>query len=128
VSDEYTQVARRYWREAHVDHKIDLRLGPALETLAGLLDEGQAGTFDFAFIDADKVNYPHYFEFCLKLLRPGGVVAIDNVLQDGAVLDPANRSPTVEAIRSFNEALYRDRRVRISMLPVADGVTLALKL
>ena len=127
LSDEYTRVARRYWKEAGVEQKIDLRLGPALESLEALIDEGQSESFDFAFIDADKVNYPHYFEFCLRLLRPGGLIAIDNVLQHGKVADPDNHDRTVELIRGFNQALYRDRRISLSLLPIADGITLALK-
>ncbi|HLJ49495.1 MAG TPA: class I SAM-dependent methyltransferase [Bryobacteraceae bacterium] len=128
VNEEYTAVARRYWREAGVEHKVDLRLAPALETLRRVLEEdGQAGTFDFAFIDADKTSYAEYFEYTLKLLRKGGVVAIDNVLQDGRVLDSGAQDANIVAIREFNRKLAGDPRVVITMLPIADGVTLALK-
>ena len=114
-------MARRYWRQAGVDHKIDLRLAPALETLDGLLAEGEAGAFDFAFIDAEKSEYADYYDRLLTLLRPGGLILIDNVLWSGRVADH-----TV-AIRAFNEKLHVDERVSLSMLPVADGLTLARK-
>ncbi len=127
VSEEYTAVARRYWREAGVEHKVDLRIAPAEETLRGLLAEGQAGTFDFAFIDADKTSYAAYFELTLALLRKGGVVAIDNVLQDGRVVNGNGGDANLVAIREFNRKLAGDGRVLITMLPIADGVTLALK-
>jgi predicted O-methyltransferase YrrM len=127
VSEEFTRTARRYWREAGVAQKIDLRIGPALRTLEALVAGGEEGQFDFAFIDADKMNYEHYYEFCLRLLRPGGMVAIDNVFQRGKVADPAVVEPQVEAMRRFNEKLYRDRRITLAMLTVADGLTLALK-
>jgi predicted O-methyltransferase YrrM len=127
VSEEYTSVARRYWTEAGVEHKIDLRLGPALATLESLVAAGESGSFDFAFIDADKLNTQHYYEFCLRLIRPGGLIAVDNVLQHGAIVKPEVSTPSVEAMRRFNDMLYRDRRVEISMLTIADGLTLALK-
>ena len=127
VSEEYTAVARRYWREAGVAHKIDLRLAPAAETLDALLADGHAGTFDFAFIDADKTGYAGYYERTLRLLRPGGLVVLDNMLQSGAVADPAADSESVQAIRALNEKLHADARVDLSLLPVADGLTLALK-
>jgi predicted O-methyltransferase YrrM len=127
VNVEWTKIARRYWEIAGVADKIDLRLAPALDTLQGLLDEGQAGTFDFAFIDADKANYPHYYEAALKLLRPGGLVAIDNVLWDGDVADlDINDSNTV-VLRELNTKLHSDERVTLSMLPIGDGLTLARK-
>ena len=127
VSEEYTSIARRFWREAGVEDRIDLRIAPALETLDALLAEGQSGTFDFAFIDADKPNYRAYYERCLTLLRPGGVVAIDNVLWSGTVADPAQSDPDIEAIRALNLALHEDPRVDLSLLPLADGLTLARK-
>jgi predicted O-methyltransferase YrrM len=127
VSEEYTSVARRYWAEAGVAGKIDLRIAPAIETLDGLLAAGEAGTFDFAFIDADKPNYPHYYERCLRLLRPGGLIAVDNVLWSGRVADPSDDDESTVVIRDFNETLRDDDRVDLSMLPVGDGLTLALK-
>lgn len=127
VSEEFTAVARRYWEEAGVAGKIDLRLAPAAETLQGLIDAGHAKSFDFAFIDADKPGYWTYFEHCLTLLRPGGLIAVDNVLQQGNVADPANREPNTLAIREFNERLRDDARVEFCMLPLADGLTLARK-
>jgi caffeoyl-CoA O-methyltransferase len=127
VSREWTAVGERYWREARVDHKIDLRLAPALQTLDALIAE-RAATFDFAFIDADKENYDGYYERALVLLRPGGLVAIDNVLWSGAVADPDNRERSTEAIRRLNRKLVADRRVSISMVPIGDGLTLARKL
>src|SRR5437660_6229449 len=121
VSEEWTSIARRYWREAGVANKIDLRLRPALETLDRLLADGRAGAFDFAFIDADKENYLNYYERCLRLVRPGGLIAIDNVLWHGDVIDPAKQDPDTRAIREFNERVSRDDRVWISMLPISDG-------
>jgi caffeoyl-CoA O-methyltransferase len=122
VSEEWTAVARRYWKMAGVDGKISLRLAPALETLKTL-----KGPFDFAFIDADKENYPKYYERCLKLLRRGGVIAVDNTLWYGSVIDPGNRTDDARAIRAFNRKLRRDRRVEISLVPIGDGLTLAWK-
>lgn len=127
VSEEYTSVARRYWQEAGVADKVDLRIAPALETLDRLLAEGQAGTFDFAFIDADKGNYDGYYERSLQLLRPGGLIAIDNVLWGGDVADPEVQDNSTQAIRALNEKLHQDERVSLSLLPIADGLTLALK-
>jgi predicted O-methyltransferase YrrM len=127
VSEEWTAIARRYWREAGVAEKIDLRLRPALETLDALLAAGEAGAFDFAFIDADKSNYLNYYEGCLRLLRPGGLIAVDNVLWHGAVIDAAKKDEDTLAIREFNQRLSRDERVWLSLLPVSDGLTLALK-
>jgi len=127
ASEEYTAVARRYWREADVDYKVDLRIGPAVESLEQLLREGRDGSYDFAFIDADKVNYDVYYEQCLRLLRPGGLMAVDNVLQNGNVYDPSDRSEAVEAIRALNRKIKTDVRVQAVVLPMADGVTLALK-
>jgi predicted O-methyltransferase YrrM len=127
INEEWTSVARRYWREAGVDHKIDLRLGPALATLDGLIANGQAGRFDFVFIDADKTNYLNYYERALTLLRPGGLIGVDNVLWYGRVIDASFDDPDTRAIRAFNERLHNDDRVWLSMLPVRDGLTLAGK-
>lgn len=127
VSEEFTAIARRYWAEAGVDPIIRLHLAPALETLDGLLADGEGGTFDFAFIDADKVNYARYFERALELVRPGGLIVVDNVLWDGKVADAAVRDPDTTAIRALNESLLRDERIDLSLLPVGDGLTLARK-
>jgi predicted O-methyltransferase YrrM len=128
LSDEYTARARRTWREAGVEDRIELRLGPALETLDQLLAEGQAGSFDFALIDADKGNYAHYYERALALLRPGGLIAVDNVLWDGRVIVPDAHDSDTEAIRAFNRKLHGDPRVALSMATMGDGLTLACKL
>lgn len=128
VNPETTAVAQRYWREAGVAERIDLRLGPALDTLDGLLGSGSAGQFDFAFIDANKPDYDGYYERALRLLRTGGLVAIDNVLWGGDVADPAKDDEDTRAIRALNEKVSRDARVSISMLPIGDGLTLARKL
>ena len=127
VSDQWTAIARRYWREAGVEHKIDLHLGPAVETLDRLLAEGGAGSFDFAFIDADKENYANYYESSLKLIRPGGLMAIDNVFWHGRVIDDSVRDEDTEAIREFNRTLHQDERIWLSIVPLGDGLTLALK-
>ncbi|PSN11126.1 SAM-dependent methyltransferase, partial [filamentous cyanobacterium CCP5] len=124
---EYTAIAQRYWIEAGVSHKIDLRIAPAADTLAELIAGGVAGTFDFAFIDADKRGYRQYYEQVLQLLRPGGLEAIDNVLWSGRVADPEVSNRRTEAIRSFNRFLHEDHRISLSLLPLADGLTLALK-
>ncbi|MEE8352151.1 MAG: class I SAM-dependent methyltransferase [Rhodospirillales bacterium] len=127
ISEEFTDHAKPYWREAGVDGKIDLRIGPALDTLDALIEAGEKATFDFAFIDADKVNYLNYFQRALDLIRTGGLIAIDNVLWSGAVIDQARTDEDSEAIRTFNKALATDSRVSISMLPIGDGLTLARK-
>ena len=127
VSEEWTAIARRYWEEAGVAHKIDLRLAPALETLEGLLAEGCAGTFDFAFIDADKEGYDAYYERALELMRTGGLIALDNTLWEGKVVDPAVADGDTQAIRAMNAKLAGDARVTLSLLPVGDGLTLARK-
>jgi predicted O-methyltransferase YrrM len=127
VSEEYTAIARRYWEAAGVSHKIDLFIAPALETLDRLLSEGQANTFDFAFIDADKSGYPDYYDRSLQLVRPGGLIAIDNVLWSGRVADPQEQDNRTNSIRRFNEQLHQDDRITLSLVPIADGLTLALK-
>jgi predicted O-methyltransferase YrrM len=127
ISDEFTQIARRYWKEAGVTNKIELRLAPAIQTLDTLIAEGGAGTFDFVFIDADKQNYDAYYERSLLLLRSGGVLAIDNVLWKGQVANPEISDPDTSAIRELNAKVAADKRVIASMLPVGDGLTLALK-
>ena len=127
VSEEWTAVARRYWAAAGMDHKIDLRLAPALQTLDALVADGQAGRFDFAFIDADKERYLEYYERVLRLLRPGGLVAVDNTLWSGRVADPEVADEDTVALRHFNECLHRDERVDLSLVPIGDGLTLARK-
>lgn len=127
VSEEYTRVARRYWREAGVDHKIDLRIAPAVQTLDNLIVEGGEDSIDFAFIDAYKENYEVYYERVLTLLRPGGVVAVDNVLWHGRVVDANVADADTEAIRRLNAKIASDTRVSISMLTIGDGLTLAVK-
>ena len=128
VSEKWTAIARRYWEEAGVAERIDLQLAPALETLERLLAADQAGSFDFAFIDADKENYPDYYERTLQLLRPGGLMVIDNTLWSGAVADTTRQDPETCAIRALNDLVHADDRVQMSLLPVADGLTLARKL
>lgn len=127
TSEEWTEMARKFWEMAGVSQKIDLRLAPALETLQGLLDQGEANTFDFSFIDADKNNYLHYYELSYQLIRKGGLIAIDNVLRSGDVANPAHEDNRVKAIREMNNFVFTDERVTISMLPVGDGLTLARK-
>ena len=126
-SDEWTQVARRYWTEAGVADKIELRLGKGLDSLDSLIGEGRTGTFDFAFIDADKKNYRGYYERTLMLLRAGGLLAVDNVLWDGRVADPGNNEDSTRAIRDFNAMVHEDARVDVSLIPIGDGLTLARK-
>jgi predicted O-methyltransferase YrrM len=126
ISEEWTSIAQRYWREAGEDHKIQLRLAPALDTLQQLL-QSETGNFDFAFIDADKVNYDAYFEACLQLIRPGGVIAIDNVFWSGSVADEADQSEDTVAIRALNAKLKEDARIDLSIVPIGDGLTLARK-
>lgn len=128
ISEEYTAMARRYWQEAGVAELVDLRIAPALETLDVLIGEGGAGSYDFAFIDADKGGYAEYFERLLVLLRPGGLIAVDNTLWNGAVADAADRDADTVAIRGFNDKLRNDSRVDLSLVPIGDGLTLALKL
>jgi predicted O-methyltransferase YrrM len=127
VSEEYTSVARRYWQRAGVEDKIDLHIAPALETLDKLLTAGEAETFDFAFIDADKGNYDNYYERCLELIRPGGLIAIDNVLWSGKVADTEIQDNQTNKIRALNRKLHEDSRITLSLVPIADGLTLAMK-
>lgn len=127
VSERWTFVARRFWEQAGIQDRVHLHLRPALETLEGLLAQGMEDSFDFAFIDADKVNYQAYFEACLRLVRRGGIIAVDNVLWGGSVADPTDEQESTQAIRAFNRRLKGDTRVDIAMLPIADGLTLAMK-
>lgn len=127
VSEPWTSIGRRYWQRAGVADRIDLRLAPAQETLSALLQQGEAGTFDYVFIDADKVGYARYYELSLQLLRPGGLILVDNVLWDGKIIDASHNDEDTLALRAFNEQLYRDERVSLSMVPIGDGLTLARK-
>jgi caffeoyl-CoA O-methyltransferase len=127
ISEEFTSRAKPYWQKAGVAGKIDLRLGPALETLDALIADGESGAFDFAFIDADKVNYQGYFQRALDLIRRGGLILVDNVLWSGAVVDPARDDEDTEAIRAFNQACADDPRISLSLVPIGDGLTLARK-
>jgi predicted O-methyltransferase YrrM len=127
VSEEYTSIARRYWEQAGVADKIDLRIAPAIATLDKLIAAGETDTFDFAFIDADKSSYDDYYERALKLIRPGGLIAIDNVLWSGLVADSKIQDNRTKKIRALNEKIHQDERVTISMVPIADGLTLARK-
>lgn len=127
VNEDYTAIARRYWEKAGVAHKIDLRLAPALDTLEQLLNQAEAETFDFAFIDADKSNYDNYYELALQLVRPGGLIAIDNVLWGGKVADPTVQDNRTNVIRRLNEKLHQDSRINLSLVTIADGLTLAMK-
>ena len=127
VSDEFTRIARRYWREVGVADKIELRLGPAVATLDAMLAAGEAGCFDMAFIDADKENYDAYYESCLQLVRPGGLILIDNVLWGGRPADASERDDSTVAIRALNAKIHADERVTASLLSIGDGLTLARK-
>ena len=127
MSEEWTRVAVKFWEKAGVSNKIKLHIAPATETLQQLIDQGEADTFDFAFIDADKANYSHYYEQSLLLLRKGGLIAIDNVLWSGDVANPDVQDTQTNAIRALNEKVLHDKRVTVSMLPVGDGLTLARK-
>jgi predicted O-methyltransferase YrrM len=126
VSRDYTDIARPFWEQAGIAHRIDLRIAPALQTLDSLLAGGEAGCFDFAFIDADKESYDAYYERCLELLRPGGLIALDNTLWSGKVARPADDEDTA-ALQTLNHKLHGDRRVDLSLLPIGDGLTLARK-
>jgi predicted O-methyltransferase YrrM len=126
INDAYTRVGKPFWEQARVAHKIDLRLAPAVETLDACLAKGEAGQYDFAFIDADKTGYDAYYERCLRLLRSGGLIAIDNTLWNGQVARPSNDADTV-ALQALNVKLHRDERVDLALLPFSDGITLARK-
>lgn len=125
INEEWTSIGRRYWKEAGVADKIDLRLAPAQDTLHSL--EAESGTFDFAFIDADKGGYDDYYEYCLRLIRPGGLIALDNMLWDGAVANPDDTDKVVQTLRALNEKISRDKRVTSVLMTVGDGVMLARK-
>ena len=127
VSEEWTNVARRYWAEAGVADRMELRLGPATDTLAELIREGRQGSYDFAFIDANKEDYPAYYEASVRLVRPGGLIAVDNVFRGGAISDMTQDSPELRATRELNERMAGDERVSVAMVPIADGMTLARK-
>ncbi len=127
ISDEYTQVARRYWAEAGVSHRIDLRIAPASESLDRLIAEGAEGTFDFAFVDADKPAYAGYYEQCLRLVRKGGLILLDNMFMKGNVMDSGATDEGVVAIHAMNRFIHQDERVDQLLLPFSDGITLALK-
>ncbi len=129
VSTEFTSIASKYWQEAGVTDKIDLYIAPALETLDRLLTEDNAETFDFAFIDADKNNYSAYYEKCLQLIRPGGLILIDNVLWYGRVADPKmDHDKRTQSIKKINHKIHNDNRVQISLIPIGDGLTIARKI
>ncbi len=128
VSDEFTSIARKYWQLAGVSEKIDLQIAPALDTLDRLIANGEAGTFDFAFIDADKNNYAAYYDRCFQLIRQGGLILVDNVLWYGRVIDPAmDADKRTQAIKQINQQIYHDDRVQISLIPIGDGLTIARK-
>jgi predicted O-methyltransferase YrrM len=128
ISDEFTSIARKYWQEAGINDKISLHIAPALETLDRLLANGEANTFDFAFIDADKNNYAAYYDRCFQLVRQGGLILVDNVLWYGRVADPAmDEDKRTQAIKQLNQQIYHDDRVQISLIPIGDGLTIARK-
>jgi len=127
VNEDYVNIGKPFWKEAGVDHKIELIIAPALETLQGLLDKGEAETFDFAFIDADKVNYDKYYELALKLLRKNGVIAMDNVLWGGNVYNPEIQDESTNALRRLAEKVHKDERVTVSFLALGDGTLMACK-
>ena len=125
ISEEWTSIGRKKWEQVGISDKIDLRIGPALETLEELLEDGHEASFDFAFIDADKANYLDYYKKCLRLVRKGGVIAIDNVLWSGAVINSEINDDDTKAIRELNDFLAQDDSVSLSMVPIGDGLTLA---
>ncbi len=127
ISEEWTDIARRFWREAGVAERIQLHIAPALDTLDNLLEHGRADHFDMAFIDADKTNYLNYYERCLKLVRPGGLLLFDNTLWGGAIADPNDQDAETLVLRELNDRLHKDERVSISLVPIGDGLTLARK-
>lgn len=127
VNADWTAIGRKHWEAAGVSHKIDLRLAPATETLTTLLESGQAGRFDFAFIDADKTNYSRYYSLCMQLLRPGGLIAFDNVLWDGNIINPAQVDADTISLREINQMVHADPAVDVSLVPIGDGLLLARK-
>lgn len=127
VDEDWTSIGRKYWQEAGVDHKIELRLAPALDTLKNLLEEKRYNFYDLIYIDADKENYIKYYEHALKLVRPGGLIAIDNVLWGGSVAKSTNQGDDARTLRALNARLYHDPRVTLSMLTIGDGLTLLIK-
>ena len=127
VSEEFAEVARRHWERAGLAAKIDLRIGPAVDTLAAMIAAGEAGDYDMAFIDADKENYPSYYESCLTLVRQGGLILVDNVLWGGRVVDPSHDEESTRAIRALTRRMHADERIDFSLLPVGDGLSLAVK-
>jgi caffeoyl-CoA O-methyltransferase len=128
ISEDWTRIARRYWTEAGVQGKIGLRLGPALQSMDELLGNGLAGTYDFAFIDAVKTNYPGYYERALEFVKPDGLIAVDNVLWGGNVIDPDKNDADTRAIRTLNEAMRDDERISLCVVPIGDGLSLTRKL
>lgn len=126
-NEEWTNIAQTYWMKAGLSEKVELKLGDACDTLDSLLSDGKAGEFDFAFIDADKVNYENYFERCLQLIRPGGLIVLDNTLFFGKLVDESIQDDETNALRNINKKLHQDDRIYLSMLPFADGITLAVK-
>ena len=127
MSDEFTSVGKPFWAQAGVSGKIDLRLGPGIETLDSLIANGESGSFDFAFIDADKNNYDHYYERAMVLVRPGGLIGIDNTIWYGKVADPDANDPDTAALKALNQKLHDDERIDLAMLPIGDGLTLCRK-
>jgi predicted O-methyltransferase YrrM len=127
ISEEWTSIGKTFWQEAGVADKIDLKIAPAVKTLDQLIADGQQGTYDFAFIDADKANYDTYYERALVLVRAGGLIAVDNVLWHSRVIDPSVNDADTVAIRKINEKIHQDTRVNISLVPIGDGLTLARK-
>ncbi len=127
TNKEWTKMAQQAWKAAGVDHKVSLKLGYAVDSLKALLNEGEEGSFDFVFVDADKQSYDSYYELCLKLLRVGGVMALDNVFQEGKVLNAESEAEQVQIIHALNKKILNDSRVNVSLLPIADGLTLVVK-
>jgi predicted O-methyltransferase YrrM len=127
INEEWATIAQHYWQQAGVTKKIDLRLAPALDTLHILLETAQANSFDFIFIDADKENYDAYYVHALQLIRPGGLIVIDNIFWGGKVVDPGYQDSETSALRDITEKLYADARISLSLVPIADGLLLALK-
>ena len=128
VSKEWTSIAQRYWQQAGVADRITLELGPASETLSRLIESGESNRYDFAFIDADKEAYGDYYEKCLELLRPGGVMTIDNMFMGGKVLDPQPDQPGVQVVLALTRKIFADSRVEPSLVPIGDGLLVATKL